>query len=166
MTGSYTGGLLSLATAGLTAILIVLVLEHDHSLECVAGENHAPEPTRRPKDAATSRGIFRWLPANSPWSHNDLLSFLPPLSTRPTAPCRQLILSRGPYTEGAQVSVQVVCDNSKGTPHLRKITCARKTKEGLAVILPLSLLRTRRRARCFFSSGQFPLHLQEGEEES
>ena len=41
MTGSYTGGLLSLATAGLTAILIVLVLEHDHLLECVAGENHA-----------------------------------------------------------------------------------------------------------------------------
>ena len=36
-----TGGLLSLATAGLTAILIVLVLEHDHSLECVAGENLA-----------------------------------------------------------------------------------------------------------------------------
>lgn len=41
VTGSYTGELLSLATAGLTAILIVLVLEHDHLLECVARENLA-----------------------------------------------------------------------------------------------------------------------------
>jgi len=41
VTGSYTRGPLSLATAGLTAILIVLVLEHDHLLECVAGENLA-----------------------------------------------------------------------------------------------------------------------------
>jgi nitrate/nitrite transporter NarK len=32
-TGSYTGGLLSLSAAGLMAMIIVLVLHHDHSLE-------------------------------------------------------------------------------------------------------------------------------------
>ncbi len=32
-TGNYTAGLLSLAGAGLTAMIIVLALEHDHSLE-------------------------------------------------------------------------------------------------------------------------------------
>ncbi len=40
-TGSYTGGLLSLAAAGLTAMIIVLVLDHDHSLERVTGEDLA-----------------------------------------------------------------------------------------------------------------------------
>jgi nitrate/nitrite transporter NarK len=35
-TGSYTGGLLSLAAAGLTATVIVLALEHDRSLERVS----------------------------------------------------------------------------------------------------------------------------------
>jgi MFS transporter, ACS family, tartrate transporter len=35
LTGNYTAGLLSLAAAGLTAMIIVLVLEHDHSLERV-----------------------------------------------------------------------------------------------------------------------------------
>jgi ACS family tartrate transporter-like MFS transporter len=35
MTGSYTGGLLSLAAAGFTAAVIVLALDHDHSLEQV-----------------------------------------------------------------------------------------------------------------------------------
>jgi nitrate/nitrite transporter NarK len=37
-TGTYQAGLLSLAAAGLTAMIIVLVLGHDHSLE------HAPSP--------------------------------------------------------------------------------------------------------------------------
>jgi ACS family tartrate transporter-like MFS transporter len=37
LTGSYTGGLLSLSAAGLTAMIIVLVLDHDHSLERVSG---------------------------------------------------------------------------------------------------------------------------------
>ena len=41
VTGSYTGGLLSLAAAGLTAMTIVLVLDHDHSLERVSGEDLA-----------------------------------------------------------------------------------------------------------------------------
>lgn len=36
LTGSYTGGLLSLAAAGLVATLIVLALEHDRSLERVS----------------------------------------------------------------------------------------------------------------------------------
>jgi len=35
-TGTYTGGLLSLAAAGLVATAIVLVLEHDRSLEHVS----------------------------------------------------------------------------------------------------------------------------------
>ncbi len=41
VTGSYSGGLLSLAAAGLTAMIIVLVLDHDHSLERVTGEDVA-----------------------------------------------------------------------------------------------------------------------------
>jgi ACS family tartrate transporter-like MFS transporter len=36
LTGSYTGGLLSLSAAGFTAMIIVLALEHDHSLERVS----------------------------------------------------------------------------------------------------------------------------------
>jgi nitrate/nitrite transporter NarK len=36
VTGSYTGGLLSLAAAGLTATMIVLVLHHDHALERIS----------------------------------------------------------------------------------------------------------------------------------
>src|SRR5205814_1409754 len=36
-TGSYTGGLLSLSAAGLMAMIIVLALHHDHSLERVPG---------------------------------------------------------------------------------------------------------------------------------
>ncbi len=41
LTGSYTGGLLSLAAAGLIAMIIVLVVDHDHSLERVSGEDLA-----------------------------------------------------------------------------------------------------------------------------
>jgi len=41
VTGSYTGGLLSLAAAGFTAMIIVLVVDHDHSLERVSGEDIA-----------------------------------------------------------------------------------------------------------------------------
>ena len=41
LTGSYTGGLLSLAAAGLMAMIIVLVVDHDHSLERVSGEDLA-----------------------------------------------------------------------------------------------------------------------------
>ena len=37
VTGSYTGGLLSLAAVGYMAMIIVLVLPHDHSLERVSG---------------------------------------------------------------------------------------------------------------------------------
>ena len=37
LTGSYTGGLLSLSAAGVLAMIIVLALEHDHSLERVSG---------------------------------------------------------------------------------------------------------------------------------
>jgi ACS family tartrate transporter-like MFS transporter len=37
LTGSYTGGLLSLSAAGFMAMIIVLVLHHDHSLERVSG---------------------------------------------------------------------------------------------------------------------------------
>jgi ACS family tartrate transporter-like MFS transporter len=37
LTGSYTGGLLSLSTVGLMAMIIVLVVDHDHSLERVSG---------------------------------------------------------------------------------------------------------------------------------
>jgi len=37
VTGSYTGGLLSLSAAGLMAMIIVLALDHDHSLERVSG---------------------------------------------------------------------------------------------------------------------------------
>jgi D-galactonate transporter len=40
VTGSYTGGLLSLAAAGLIAAIIVIVIGHDHSLE------RAPEATQ------------------------------------------------------------------------------------------------------------------------
>ena len=36
-TGSYTGGLLSLSAAGVMAMIIVLVLHHDHSLERAPG---------------------------------------------------------------------------------------------------------------------------------
>ena len=36
MTGSYTGGLLSLSAAGFMAMIIVLALDHDHSLERVS----------------------------------------------------------------------------------------------------------------------------------
>lgn len=45
-TGSYTGGLLSLAAAGFTATVIVLALEHDRSLERVSdagGERPLPD---------------------------------------------------------------------------------------------------------------------------
>ena len=35
MTGSYTGGLLSLSAAGLMAMIIVLLLPHDTALERV-----------------------------------------------------------------------------------------------------------------------------------
>jgi D-galactonate transporter len=41
LTGSYTGGLLSLAAAGFMAMIIVLVVDHDHSLERVSGEDLA-----------------------------------------------------------------------------------------------------------------------------
>ncbi len=41
LTGSYTGGLLSLAAAGFIAMIIVLVVDHDHSLERVSGEDLA-----------------------------------------------------------------------------------------------------------------------------
>jgi len=41
LTGSYTGGLLSLAAAGFMAMIIVLVVDHDHSLERVSGEDVA-----------------------------------------------------------------------------------------------------------------------------
>jgi ACS family tartrate transporter-like MFS transporter len=43
LTGSYTGGLLSLAAAGYVAMIIVLVIRHDHSLERI------PEPDRQPR---------------------------------------------------------------------------------------------------------------------
>ena len=39
LTGSYTGGLLSLAAAGFIAMIIVLIVDHDHSLERVSGED-------------------------------------------------------------------------------------------------------------------------------
>jgi ACS family tartrate transporter-like MFS transporter len=39
MTGSYTGGLLSLSVVGFAAAIIVLALEHDHSLEVVSGRS-------------------------------------------------------------------------------------------------------------------------------
>ena len=42
LTGSYAGGLLSLAAAGYIAMIIVLVIGHDHSLE------RRPEPGPRP----------------------------------------------------------------------------------------------------------------------
>jgi D-galactonate transporter len=42
LTGSYAGGLLSLAAAGYVAMIIVLVIGHDHSLE------RRPEPAPRP----------------------------------------------------------------------------------------------------------------------
>jgi MFS family permease len=42
LTGSYAGGLLSLAAAGYIAMIIVLVIGHDHSLE------RRPEPQPRP----------------------------------------------------------------------------------------------------------------------
>jgi MFS transporter, ACS family, tartrate transporter len=35
LTGSYTGGLLSLSAAGFIAAIIVIALGHDHSLERV-----------------------------------------------------------------------------------------------------------------------------------
>jgi len=41
MTGSYTGGLLSLSAAGFLAMIIVLVLDHDHSLERVTDADNA-----------------------------------------------------------------------------------------------------------------------------
>ncbi len=41
LTGSYTGGLLALAAAGFMAMIIVLVVDHDHSLEKVSGEDLA-----------------------------------------------------------------------------------------------------------------------------
>ena len=37
VTGSYTGGLLSLSAAGFMAMIIVLALDHDHALERVSG---------------------------------------------------------------------------------------------------------------------------------
>jgi ACS family tartrate transporter-like MFS transporter len=43
-TGTYTGGLLALSGAGLVAMMIVLVLEHDHSLERVSDAGAAPTP--------------------------------------------------------------------------------------------------------------------------
>jgi hypothetical protein len=42
LTGSYAGGLLSLAAAGYVAMIIVLVIGHDHSLE------RRPEPVPHP----------------------------------------------------------------------------------------------------------------------
>jgi ACS family tartrate transporter-like MFS transporter len=41
LTGSYSGGLLSLSAVGLLAAIIVLVLDHDHSLERVSGAGPA-----------------------------------------------------------------------------------------------------------------------------
>ena len=41
LTGSYTGGLLTLSALGLMAMIIVLVLEHDHSLERASGTGAA-----------------------------------------------------------------------------------------------------------------------------
>jgi hypothetical protein len=41
LTGSYAGGLLSLAAAGFMAMMIVVVVDHDHSLERVSGEDVA-----------------------------------------------------------------------------------------------------------------------------
>jgi hypothetical protein len=36
VTGSYTGGLLSLSAVGIMAMIIVLVFDYDHSLERVS----------------------------------------------------------------------------------------------------------------------------------
>jgi nitrate/nitrite transporter NarK len=46
LTGSYTGGLLTLTALGLLAMVIVLVLPHDHTLEhtAAAADDHAPQP--------------------------------------------------------------------------------------------------------------------------
>ena len=41
LTGSYTGGLLSLSAAGFIAMIIVLALDHDHSLEQVSSAGPA-----------------------------------------------------------------------------------------------------------------------------
>jgi ACS family tartrate transporter-like MFS transporter len=43
LTGSYTGGLLSLSALGVMAMIIVLVLDHDHSLEQAPGAVPADE---------------------------------------------------------------------------------------------------------------------------
>jgi len=44
LTGSYTGGLLSLAAVGFVAMVVVLALQGDHALERVPGT----EPTAQP----------------------------------------------------------------------------------------------------------------------
>ena len=41
VTGSYTGGLLSLSAAGFIAMIIVLALHSDHALELVPGADYS-----------------------------------------------------------------------------------------------------------------------------
>ena len=43
VTGSYTGGLLSLSAVGFIAVIIVIALGHDHSLERAPAAAHPVE---------------------------------------------------------------------------------------------------------------------------
>ena len=169
LTGSYTGGLLSLAAAGLMAMIIVLVARPRSLARTGVWRGHRGLNPRRQSGRKPPRSAgFSLAAAQIRGSPNDLLAFSStfecPADRKPQAAHPQ----SGSIYRGRAASVQVsscaTTVKNAGPPGRSRAHEKRKTL--LAVILLPPLLRTRRRARCFFSSGQFALHLQEGEEES
>ena len=115
VTGSYTGGLLSLA-GGRTH-------RDDHRSRArprslartgVRRGHRGLKPTEQSGGRRYGARIFPRRPRKFPSSHEEPLAFPPPSSTRADPmPQGQLILSPGPSTEGPQASVQSLVARQK-----------------------------------------------------